>query len=152
MKQSRSGIVPIRIKISKILHKNTKLFFKIKYWRLRAIMWIYSNVDDRTFIEKQYHRRTGKLLNLESPVLYNEKVQYRKLYDHDSRMEKLVDKAEVREYVKACIGEQYLPKLYGIYNTVEEIPFERLPDAFAIKLTNGSGFNLYLQEQNAACN
>ena len=52
-----------------------------------------------------------------------------------------MDKAAVREYVADRIGEQYLTCAYGVYDAVDEIFFEDLPDRFVLKLTNGSGFN-----------
>ena len=130
-----------RYRLIKFLSKNDDVFFTIKYWRLRFRMFFYRNIDDKAYIERQYHQRTGKKLNLENPVLYNEKVQYCKLFYHDLRLKKLVDKAEVRDYVARTIGEKYLTHAIGIYDSVEMIPFDDLPDRFVMKLTNGSGFN-----------
>ena len=147
MSKVEEGMLTPRMKLSKALHRNEDLFFAIKYLRLRFIMWFYRKMDDFTYIEQQYRSRIGKALHLDPPILYNEKVQYRKLYDRDPRMKKLSDKAEVREYVKERIGEKFLAKLYGIYDTVEEIPFEQFPNRFVIKLTNGSGFNCICREK-----
>lgn len=124
-----------------IISKNDYLFFLLKYWRLRFIMAFTKSKSDEEYIRRQYQRRTGRVLNLSTPELYNEKVQYAKLHYHDMRLKQLVDKYDVREYVKEKIGEKYLTKLYGVYNSVNEVPFDELPDKFVIKLTNGSGFN-----------
>ena len=104
-------------------------------------MQFTKHISDENYIKKQYKQRTGRKLNLEDPQLYNEKVQYAKLNFRDARLKKLVDKYEVREYVSETIGEKYLTKLYGVYNSVDEIPFADLPDEFVMKLTNGSGYN-----------
>ncbi|MGN0243019.1 MAG: ATP-grasp fold amidoligase family protein [Lachnospiraceae bacterium] len=80
-------------------------------------------------------------MNLEKPELYNEKVQYAKLYCRDERLKKLVDKYEVRDYVREIIGKEYLTQIYGVYSSVDEIPFDNLPEKFVMKLTNGSGYN-----------
>ena len=124
-----------------IISKNDYLFFITKYWRLRYLMYFKKGVSDEEYIRRQYKQRTGRELNLDNPVLYNEKVQYTKLYWHDPRLTQLSDKGEVRSYVKDKIGEQYLTKVYGIYDDVSKIPFDTLPEKFAMKLTNGSGFN-----------
>lgn len=123
------------------LKKNDFLFDKIKYYRLRILMLFVRYISDEKYIKIQYRQRIGKKLNLSNPQLYNEKVQYAKLYIHDLSMKKLVDKYEVRSYVRDKIGAQYLTKMYGIYNSIEEINFDGLPDGFVLKLTNGSGFN-----------
>ena len=141
MSKDKQAMPSLRRDMIRLLHRNEDIFFAIKYLRLRFIMWFYRSMDDRTYIERQYRRRTGRRLNLDPPTLYNEKVQYRKLYDQDERMKRLVDKAQVRDYVRERIGGQYLTQLYGVYDTVDEIPFDTLPERFAMKLTNGSGFN-----------
>ena len=46
--------------------------------------------------------------------------------------------------MRETIGEKYLTKIYGVYDTVEEIDFEKLPDKFVMKLTNGSGTILFV--------
>ena len=98
-------------------------------------------VSDETYIRRQYESRLKRKLNLEAPTLYNEKVQHTKLYYRDARLKKLVDKYECREYVSETIGSKYLAGLYGVYNSVDEIPFDKLPDKFVMKLTNGSSCN-----------
>ncbi len=131
----------LRDSLIHLIRKNDYLFFIVKYWRLRFLMTFTKVIPDESYIRHQYKSRTGKTLNLENPELYNEKVQYAKLYYHDEELKKLVDKYAVREYVAKKIGSKYQTKLYGIYNSVDEIPFDELPDRFAMKLTNGSGFN-----------
>lgn len=131
----------IRSYIINQLKKNDYLFFLVKYWRLRILMIVGKLISDKKYIEWQYWLRTGKHLNLIEPHLYNEKVQYTKLYYRDDSLKKLVDKYEVREYVNQKIGNKYLTKLYGIYNNVDEIDFDNLPERFVVKLTNGSGYN-----------
>lgn len=147
MSKDKQALPSLRRDMIRLLHRNEDIFFTIKYLRLRFVMWFYRNMDDRTYIERQYRQRTGRRLSLNPPSLYNEKVQYRKLYEHDERMKRLVDKAQVRDYVRERIGGQYLTQMYGVYDTVDEIPFDTLPERFAMKLTNGSGFNYICNEK-----
>lgn len=137
----------LREKAIDLIEKNDYLFFIIKYWRLRFLMLMGKLVSDEEYIKKQYKIRLGKDLNLDNPELYNEKVQYTKLFYHDQRLKQLVDKYAVREYVSSTIGDQYLTKLYGVYDSVEEIPFDKLPDKFVMKLTNGSGYNIICEKK-----
>ena len=131
----------MRDRVVNIIKKNDYLYWAIKYLRLKFLMIFGRFISDEKYIRIQYKLRTGKKLNLETPRLYNEKMQYFKLYCHDEIYHSLSDKYEVRSWVEKKIGFEYLSKIYGIYNTVEEIPFEKLPDRFVMKLTNGSGFN-----------
>ena len=137
----------LRKKLIALLSKNEFVFFVLKYWRLRLIMWCSKFTSDEKYIIKQYKYRTGKDLNLKNPVLYNEKVQYAKLFFRDHRLKSLVDKYSVREYVSQTIGDKYLTKIYGVYDKVQDIAFDELPDKFVAKLTNGSGYNIICQEK-----
>ena len=62
-----------------------------------------------------------------------------KLYDRNPLYTKLVDKYEVRDYVSSLIGEEHLIPLLGVYNSFENIDFEKLPNAFVMKCTHDSG-------------
>ena len=137
----------IREEIIKILGKSEYLFFIIKYWRLRVLMLMGRFISDEKYIKRQYKSRTGKNLNLDLPELYNEKVQYAKLFYHNASLKQLVDKYEVRSYVEKTIGEKYLTKLYGVYDSVEDILFENMPNKFVMKLTNGSGYNFICEHK-----
>lgn len=108
---------------------------------MKCLMCFGKIISDESYIKLQYRLRLGKKLDLEHPVLFNEKVQYAKLYYHDERLKKLVDKYEVRQFVKDKIGEEYLTTLYGVYDSVDEIPYHSLPNSFVMKLTNGSSYN-----------
>lgn len=96
-------------------------------------------VPARLYSAFEYKRYMGKKLNLKNPKTFNEKLQWLKLYDRNPLYTKLADKYEVRQYVKEKIGEQYLVPLIGVYNSVEEIPFDVLPEQYVLKCTHDSG-------------
>ncbi|QKQ27926.1 ATP-grasp fold amidoligase family protein [Candidatus Reidiella endopervernicosa] len=52
------------------------------------------------------------------------------------------DKFAVRDYVREQIGSDYLIPLIGIYDHVNEIDLDALPDSFMIKTTHSSGWNI----------
>ena len=52
------------------------------------------------------------------------------------------DKLRVREYVKQCGCEDILIDLYGVYNSVDEIDWETLPNEFVLKWNFGAGYNI----------
>lgn len=51
----------------------------------------------------------------------------------------MVDKYDVRKYIKEIIGEEYLIPLLGVYDSFEEIDFDNLPDEFVLKPNHTSG-------------
>ena len=54
-------------------------------------------------------------------------------------MKTCVDKYGVREYVKSHGCENILNELYGVYNSAEEVDFNKLPNQFVLKDTLGGG-------------
>ncbi len=100
-------------------------------------------LDERiNFVSSRYEKRVGKPLNLDNPTDYTEKIQWRKLFEQDSRMQKYTDKVQVREWVKEKIGSEYLIPVLGIYDSFDEIPFEELPDRFVLKTNHAAGWNM----------
>lgn len=90
-----------------------------------------------------------KKLNLNNPKTYNEKLQWLKLYDRNPAYTKMVDKYEVRQYIKETIGEEYLIQLVGgPWERFEDIDFAKLPDQFVLKCTHDSGSVAICKDKN----
>lgn len=66
-------------------------------------------------------------------------MQWLKLYDRKPEYTKLVDKYEVRKYIAKTIGEQYLIPLLGVYDSFDDIDFDKLPNQFVLKPNHTSG-------------
>ena len=99
-------------------------------------------------IKEQFQNALGYELNLENPRTFNEKLQWLKLYYHDPLMTKCADKYLVREYIKETIGEEYLIPLIGVWDRVEDIDFDKLPNQFVLKVNWGSGQNIIVKDKS----
>jgi hypothetical protein len=88
---------------------------------------------------RRHKRNFGVYPNLFRPTTFNEKLLHRILFDRRPIWTLLQDKYAVREYVKARLGEQVLPRLYWVTTTPADIPFDVLPDRFVVKPTHASG-------------
>lgn len=97
-------------------------------------------IPDELYLKFLYRKIMGKKLDLKNPKTFNEKLQWLKIHDRNPLYTKLVDKYEVREYIKEKIGEEYLiPLVGGPWNNADEIDFDALPDRFVLKCTHDSG-------------
>lgn len=96
-------------------------------------------LDDVEYICRQYKYRMGYSLNLDNPQTFNEKIQWLKLYDRNPDYVQMVDKYEVKKYVADRIGEKYIIPTLGIYDTFDEIEFDKFPQQFVLKCTHDSG-------------
>ena len=99
----------------------------------------YNFLSDRAYLKFLYRICMGRRLDLKNPRFYNEKLQWLKLNDRKEIYHTMADKYDVRKYIADTIGNQYLIKCYGIYDSVDEIDFDALPDSFVLKCTHDSG-------------
>lgn len=107
--------------------------------------------NPRVATERLYKKRVGKELNLDNPQTFTEKLQWLKLnrYVHNSLVTMCVDKYRVREYVKSKGYGYILNELYGEWDSVDEIEWERLPKKFVIKCNHGCGYNVICKDINS---
>jgi len=107
---------------------------------LRSKAFIF--LPDKIFIKITYFIETGNLLNFNRLNTYNEKLQWLKLYDRNPKYAVWSDKNQVRNHIMELFGNDILIPIIGIYEKVNQIDFNSLPDKFVIKVSNGSGTNI----------
>lgn len=107
--------------------------FLSKYWAK-----ICKLMPDEMYLQWQFHHIYGRWLDLKHPKTYADKLAWMKIHDKDSRLSKLVDKYEVRSFVKRVIGEEYLISCLGVFNSTNEIPWDTLPEQYVLKCTHDS--------------
>jgi len=111
------------------------------------ILGLTNFIPDKTMVRLQYRIATGRKLNLMNPRRFTEKLQWYKLYYRDPIMTQCADKYEVRKYVKSKGYGDILVPLYGVYENVEDIDLNSLPDKFVLKTTNGSHTNIFCEDK-----
>ncbi len=121
--------------------KNVKTFFTnpIERFNILSSRGILNFLSDENYIKKSYKINIGRELNLKDPKTFNEKLQWLKLHDRKELYTILVDKCEVKKYVADIIGEEYVIPTYGVWNSVDEVDFDTLPNQFVLKCTHDSG-------------
>lgn len=120
-------------KLKKVINNPSLIVLKLMNTSL------FNLYPDKLYLKLKYRLIMGEKLDLINPKTYNEKLQWLKLYDRNPLYSQLVDKYEVRKYIKEKIGEEYLIPLIGVYNSFEEIDFTQLPSKFVLKCTHDSG-------------
>ncbi|MDA2736500.1 ATP-grasp fold amidoligase family protein [Bacillus cereus group sp. Bc015] len=105
-------------------------------------------ITKEKIIKGSFKKSLGREVELDNPVKFNDKLQWLKLNWFDSDAIKCADKFGVREFVKEKIGEKYLNDIYGVYESVDEINIDILPNSFVLKGTHGSGFNIVCRDKS----
>ena len=96
-------------------------------------------IPDATYLKIRYRLIMGKTLDLEYPKSFNEKLNWLKVYYRNPLYTLLADKSTVKEYVSKQIGSEYVIPTYGVWDRFEDIDFDKLPNEFVLKSTNGGG-------------
>lgn len=138
-------------KIRKILThlKNSNLLFYYiwtEFVRLKGKRNLrkYTSVNA---VRTLYYNYSGRYPNIENPVLFSEKMQWLKLYYYNPIMEIVADKYEARNFIKQKGYAHLLNKLIQVFDKVEDINLDELPNKFVLKATHGSGWNLIVKDK-----
>lgn len=105
---------------------------------LKLVTWL-NPIMPATMIQIRHLLRMGRFAKLRKPQDLNEKILWLTLHSDTKEWSRLADKYEVRGFVKDCGLEEILVKLYGLYYSMDEVEFNKLPNAFVLKPTHGSG-------------
>lgn len=129
-------------KLEEIIENPAVVFRTLGHWGL--LNWI----NDRIYLNILFKIFIGRKINWDNPCTYNEKLQWLKLNNRNPLYSILVDKYEVRKYVKDTIGEEYIIPCIGVWDSYEEINFMDFPEKFVLKCTHGSGGNIICMDKN----
>lgn len=91
-----------------------------------------------------YFCKFKRPIHLRHPRTLDEKIQWLKFntYFNNTLVRDCADKYRVREYIKSCGCPEIINEAYGSYDSIDEIPWEELPQQFVIKWNFGCGQNL----------
>lgn len=95
-----------------------------------------------------YQEKMGQELDLKNPRDFNQKIHYLIVKEIGKKEARLTDKYLVRDFIKEKGYEDTLPKLYGVYQKVEEIDFDKLPEKFVLKTNHDSGSIFICTDKN----
>ena len=118
--------------------------------RSKAFGWFYEKLsgnktkaqmkmDDETFFRKRYKEYTGKKLDLDDPKTLNEKMLWLQLHDRRPEYTMMSDKYLVKEWVAKMVGSEHVVPLIGVWDSVDDIPFDDLPDEYVLKCNHDCG-------------
>lgn len=96
-------------------------------------------LPDKPYLSLKFYKEFGRLPSWKHPKTYSEKLQWLKLYDRRPEYTMMVDKYAVKDYVANKIGAEYVIPTLGVWNAPEDIEWNKLPNQFVLKTTNGGG-------------
>lgn len=96
-----------------------------------------------------YFNVFGRFPDIDNPKDLNEKILAQAFRGDTSGWSELADKYAVRAYVEEKgLGDILVP-MYGVWDTVEDIDFDSLPDSFVLKTTDGTARNIIVKDKSS---
>lgn len=113
--------------------------FKLRGMKNSIMIRLARLLPDKMYLSLKFYKYFGRFPNWKDPKTYNEKLQWLKLHDRNPEYTMMVDKYAVKEYVSGIIGEEYVIPTLGVWDRPEDIEWDKLPNQFVLKTTNGGG-------------
>ncbi len=89
------------------------------------------------YLANKFYEEVGYFPNLRNPKSFNEKINWMKLHYYNPKEKNIIDKYEFKNYIKEKLGSGYTIPLIGVYESVYDIEFDKLPNQFVVKTTTG---------------
>lgn len=122
------------------MSRSVSFFIKHPLHFISSFLMKYGKgMPDSLYLRIQYRILMGKKLNLKNPKTFTEKIQWLKLNRRSDKMTMMVDKYAVKNFVAERIGSQYIIPTIGVWDSLEAVDWESLPNQFVLKTTHGGG-------------
>lgn len=132
----------------KELAKKSKTVVAI-YEKVMDVVYPVSTVISPTLNTKlRYKSVFGKAIDLKNPQTLNEKIQWLKLntYYKNPLIKACADKYKVRDYVTRIGCGELLNDLIAVYENIDDIEWDKLPNSYVLKLNSGCGCNIVVPD------
>lgn len=96
-------------------------------------------MSDKYYLSVLWKMLMGYPMDWNHPQTFNEKLQWLKLHDRNPLYTTLVDKYRVKQWVADKIGDQHVIPTLAVYQSVDEIDLDQLPNRFVLKCNHDSG-------------
>ena len=128
------------MKLSKLCKVGMSFLTK-PYYRTRVLIKLgyYDSLSDEEFLKKVFPKYMGYPLDLENPKTFSEKLQWLKVNYREPIQTVMVDKHEAKHFIAHRVGDQYIIPTLAVWDSVEDIDFDALPNQFVLKCTHDSG-------------
>lgn len=120
-------------KIKEYWHDNPMLFVD---YLLKKVNFLF---PDKLYLSLRYRLQMGHWIDWNHPHTFTEKLQWLKVYGFRPEYTQMVDKYAVKDYVADIIGEEHVIPTLGVWDAVDDIDWDSLPNRFVLKTTNGGG-------------
>lgn len=117
-------------------------------WQYKFFSKWFSKLPIKLKLKILFFRRFRCLPNLKAPTTFNEKLNWRKLHDHDPLLTVAADKIASKSFVSNICPEIEVPQTLWEGDSFDDFPLGKLPEKYVVKANHGSRMNLFFDELN----
>lgn len=131
--------------------KKNKFLLK-GYIKCRNIQYaIATMISPKLNTAMHYKEVFGKKWDINNPITLNDWVLWLKFntYWNNPVVKQCADKYRVREYIEKIKCSEILNDLIAVYEHIDDIEWDKLPNEFVIKLNVGCGYNIVVPDKTA---
>ena len=128
-------------KIKRIPHA-----LQFQYWKRMEKMT--SKLAPFQYDAIRYYRITGKKLDWKNPTNLSEKLLWLNRYHCTPLKVQCADKYRMKQYVADCGLDEINVPLIGVWDRVEDIDWDQLPNQFVLKTNHGCGTNIICKDKS----
>ena len=145
--------IKFRIKSTKLVYKRIRELQRNQLTpRSSEFFWAaeekYTLRDKIWYLSQEFYETVGYYPNIKQPRSYNEKLHWLKLNYYNPVENICIDKHLAKIYIDKILGEGYTIPLLGVYEDVNDIDFEKLPEKFVIKSPyDGGGLGMIVVDK-----
>ena len=133
-----------------IINNNFNTFTNIHQF-YRELLKLYIENREKFYIKgREYEMNLiGQNYNDSNIETFEDKLNYLLVHENPENKTELVDKILLRNYSKKIIGKDICVPILKIYNDVDEINLDELPEKFVLKCNHGSGMNVICKDKKS---
>lgn len=125
-----------------VLNISEEKIITIKSDKYKELLKLYFD-NRKQFYAKGREYKTNKKYNETNVLTFQEKLNYLLIYESPEDKTNIVDKILLRNYSESVIGKDLCAPIIKIYDDIDDINLDELPEKFVLKCNHGSGMNLF---------
>lgn len=129
---------------TKLKHFLKQSSFGDSMWHIlhKLNLLVRNTRSDKAFFSRAFYKNEKRPLDWENPKTFDEKQLWLKMYYRNPLCVRCSDKYAVRSYVEEKGLSHILNPLFAVYDSADEIEWDKLPSRFYMKTNHGSACNI----------
>jgi len=137
-----------KIKKHDISHSEKKLNRRTKLYK--ELLELYFENKEKFYRKGREYilNKIGKKFDETNVKTFQDKLNYLLIYESPEDKTEIVDKILLRNYSKKKLGKDICVPILKIYNNIDEINLDELPEKFILKCNHGSAMNIFCEDKS----